>query len=110
MKKVITQLINDQFIRFDAAYPQSIFSVKNDLIEKINKLEFEEWISVEDKLPEPGQIILGYNGRIQHCLYRAGCFFRHTDPCDMDRIINYYHNDITHWKFVTPPIIEKQKS
>lgn len=46
-----------------------------------------EWISVSERLPEEGQLVLVvYNGITQHALYRLredGCWDAHDIDCDI---------------------------
>lgn len=51
-----------------------------------------EWISVENKLPEPESKVLFYNGIIDTCIYRKGKF------CDFDENGYLYEiRHVTHW-------------
>lgn len=56
------------------------------------------WISVDEELPEEGQIILAYKDRIIPAIYERGQFYRYIYFQKHDRIISVYYVDITYWQ------------
>ena len=59
-----------------------------------------KWISVEDRLPEDGEIILanGIGKRPNYCIFRDGKFERYVDTVDGDFILSIYFPDIKTWQ------------
>jgi len=80
-----------------------------DAIEHIEKLESQlqasEWVSVEDGLPEPSEMVLVWFGKPEH----ADCDIKfetdYVDICPVSGNQFFINNgeDVTHWKPITPP-------
>lgn len=86
-------------------YPRQITNYKflSDLIFKFFASQ-NKWISVKEKVPKEGQLVIAFDGVLHHCKYEGDKFYRHTEPSDNDRIIRYYWAYVTHWQpELTPP-------
>ena len=72
------------------------------------------WISVKERLPDKGQIVLA--GRsdftadpVKYTYFENGKFYRKTDVISsMDRIMTIYYPDITHWMPLPDPPKEER--
>jgi len=62
----------------------------------------EEWVRVEDGLPEDSLIVLGYNGNYMDTFYysKRKETWHHSNGNTVD-VENGW--SITHWKHITPP-------
>ena len=65
-----------------------------DMAERIAELE-NQWISVEDRLPEFHIQILFYAGNIDGLL--KGAFYRHSHRFQDNGGNFFYKSDVTHW-------------
>lgn len=63
------------------------------------------WISVEDRLPEHWSIVFACDKNDNRYLteYRFTEFYRHTEQIGQDRLMDFYYNDITHWMPLPEP-------
>jgi hypothetical protein len=71
-------------------------------------VETERWISVEDELPEDGQIVLCFGiGKIASMsMYGDGIFVRYIDHIPSDRNITIYYDKVSHWQPLPKPPIK----
>ena len=69
-----------------------------------------EWISVEDKLPSEGEIILAVaqdnflGDKVHYCRYERNEFRREVDSiAGMDRVMSMYYTNVVLWMPIPNP-------
>ena len=88
------------------------------LYSEIDKLQAQlkdyDWISVSDRLPEEGEMVLclvnggmGLNPRVRKRKNNPPKWYNEFDNSTMNVI--QAEEDVTHWKTITPPASEKGK-
>jgi len=63
------------------------------------------WISVKERLPDEGQIVLSFGDGKRASLseFSAGIFYRYIDNVPGDRLMSIYYDKITHWRPLPEP-------
>jgi len=56
------------------------------------------WISIKERPPKEGQIVIAFDDKMHHCKYKRGQFYRYTEVTENDRVMCFYYNNITHWQ------------
>ena len=60
------------------------------------------WISINDKLPEDNQIVLAFNNyddKIHYCIYERDMFYRYIETTKLDKVvISVCYKLVTHWQ------------
>ena len=94
------------------------YHYKKEMIEWLDEspcTEREGWVSVDDGLPEDGQIIDTWNGKSnRRSVYRKlatpeqSLFERYTNPHQNERVYVTHFPDVTHWlPLPQPPVTSK---
>lgn len=68
------------------------------------------WISVKERLPEDGQLVLIFSHTVSPAKYRKdeNEFGRYPNHTPQDRALHYYFDNVTHWQpLPTPPSEDK---
>ncbi len=63
-----------------------------------------EWISVKDRLPEFGETVLVFEGKVFIAIYKKSGFIKHCFD------LEHYAEDVTHWQpLPAPPLSDMEK-
>jgi hypothetical protein len=91
----------DRFIRMAAQQAEEIAELKQQVEKLEQQLQSEQWVSVEDALPDDASIVLfRVPNKTYKGIYLAGC-----NTFEVEHLCEYFKPDeVNHWKLITPPL------